>query len=923
MEQPPKLLPNEIRLLNLLPGKWSDPIHCTWRIVSLDGNPKYKALSYVWGRSKHSQPICLNGSPIHITRHLRRALRQLRNDNEAVCLWVDAVCINQSDDEEKTEQVKMMGKIYAQSQEVVVYLGDAFSPSFSQSFTTPSDTTDAMSHTMTPKDCYSTSAFNEIDTGLVWRRPLSHKDGSYLVCFIQFLADGVDIKRFIAGTDQGSLEDVMEALRLFLSAVSWWKRVWVIQEVVIASRIMILYGSMIAPWETFVKAANRVQENARKEIPSLTPSDMKVLVEFSRRIRGIESIRNRWKSPEQITLLQLLRQFSGRKATDPRDKVYALLGLAKDKPSVEPNYGAAELDVLTDTTLDIISRSGSLDVLAGDFTMKDNNALPSWIPDWSSPPDAFIQSRIENVKYYNACKGSPVYVQLQASKELSAVYEYITQLNSKQGEGDKPDDVISNWIHTHWPSLASSPWADPLRAYQNGYIDREQCLEVIEAYYNTRGGPGCLRHHGKGVVSLPGLLIDSVIVVGETMWSDTELIPTIIAWHAMMGRSIIWEDFESTICADLVSDTATGQCRRLSPRDRDLIRTWLAKEVSHHSVPVDTSLGRQLNSLGIDVSDLGAHDSYSSSIRSFIMQATYRRKFFFTANGRTGLGPVGTEIDDTVCIFPGAKTPFILRRRPTGVGGVGGGRYRYPFIRLAMKAHEILGDCYVHRLMDGEAMHDWEDVGSNYNRLEIESHISVHQKTREDLKLAGVKWKKQADYWHQRAEAWQVANSALWRDFIGRESMLNPDIPHRREPPNRDYENLVKNYKNVKKTFNETWMVWQEMYAYDEFSIWQTTFRKWHNRLHASNSALREWKSSKLRWQDSLRDYIQVFPSGSVESKGLVHVLRKAVETVDSMLPSETMYLLTGVHIETGEQEKLAMEILGPILDKVAMVVLV
>ncbi|KAE8420061.1 hypothetical protein BDV36DRAFT_122152 [Aspergillus pseudocaelatus] len=182
----------------------------------------------------------------------------------------------------------------AQCQEVVVYLGDAFTPSFSQSFNTPSGTRDAISHTMTPHECYSTPAFNEIDTGPVWRRPLSHRDGSYLFCFIQLLADGVDMDRFPAGKNQGGLDEVTEALRLFLSAVAWWKRVWVIQEVVITSRIMILYGSMLAPWEMFVKAANRVHNNPQMEIPSLAVNDTKVLAEFSRRILSIESIRTRW-----------------------------------------------------------------------------------------------------------------------------------------------------------------------------------------------------------------------------------------------------------------------------------------------------------------------------------------------------------------------------------------------------------------------------------------------------------------------------------------------------------------------------------------------------------------------------------------------------------------------------------------------------
>ncbi|KAB8246757.1 heterokaryon incompatibility protein-domain-containing protein [Aspergillus flavus] len=481
------------------------------QILAFEEEPDGRALSYVWGRTKHSQPIYLNESPVYITRHLRRALRQLRSDSEAVCLWVDAVCINQSDDEEKTEQVKMMGKIYAQSQEVVVYLGHAFAPSFSQSFNHPSDTSDAIAHTITPHECYSTAALDEKDTGLVWRRQMSYKDGSYLFCFIQLLADGVDMNSFMAGKGQGSLDEVMEALRLFLSAVKWWKRVWVIQEVVIATRIMILYGSMIAPWEMFVQAANRVLGNSQMQISSLAVNDTKVLLEFSRRILSIESIRARWQSPEQITLLQLLRQFSGREATDPRDKVYALLGLAKDKPSVEPNYAASERDVFVGTALDIISRSKSLGVLTGDFTMKNNHALPSWIPDWSSPFEASIQSRAESVKHYTACKNSTIYVQLEESEEVSS-------------------------------------------AYQNCYIAPSRYREVVEKSYGPCGGHMCLRVHEQGRISLPALIVDPIMVVGETMWSDAVLTSTISSWLAVIAKySFLLEnmmtrdDFERTM----------------------------------------------------------------------------------------------------------------------------------------------------------------------------------------------------------------------------------------------------------------------------------------------------------------------------------------------------------------------------------------
>lgn len=824
MEQSEKLLSNEIRLLILLPGIWSDPIRCKWRVVSLNGKPEYKALSYVWGRSKHSQPIYLNGSPVFITRHLRRALRQLRSDSEAVCLWVDAVCINQSDDEEKTEQVKMMGKIYAQSQEVVVYLGDAFAPSFSQSFNHPSDTSDAIAHTITPHECYSTVALDEKDTGLVWRRQMSYKDGSYLFCFIQLLADGVDMNSFMAGKGQGSLDEVMEALRLFLSAVKWWKRVWVIQEVVIATRIMILYGSMIAPWEMFVQAANRVLGNSQMQISSLAVNDTKVLLEFSRRILSIESIRARWQSPEQITLLQLLRQFSGREATDPRDKVYALLGLAKDKPSVEPNYAASERDVFVGTALDIISRSKSLGVLTGDFTMKNNHALPSWIPDWSSPFEASIQSRAESVKHYTACKNSTIYVQLEESEEVSS-------------------------------------------AYQNCYIAPSRYREVIEKSYGPWGGHMCLRVHEQGRISLPALIVDPIMVVGETMWSDAVLTSTISSWLAVIAKySFLLEnmmtrdDFERTMCADLVFDAVTGQSQRLSPSDRDLIGCWLAREVPYYR---KRHLLRPYR-LMADTADLSAQTLSSNSIRSSIIQATYRRRFFITAHGRIGLGPATMEKGDRVCVLPGGRTPFILRRHRDGriLRRSPDGFELYVEFPTAC---ELLGDCYVRGLMDGEGMSRWERVRSSHSRSNIEVlgkpgipggpdvHFGDHEKKCADLQEAGTRWHGQAMYWYHEAKQWQDAYSAFWEQLKESESLLRGDHSSRWRIASQDYDIVCQSWARVQSIWEGRLKACREfLYPTGAFD-WQTIYREWHDNMQLLDSAILAWQSTQTCSQHSLQ----------------------------------------------------------------------
>lgn len=102
----------EVRVLKLLPGGWSDVIQCQMSRVLLEENPDYEALSYVWGDSLLKYKILVNGVLYPITTNLYLALRRLRCVDAARTIWVDAVCINQADTEEKTRQVSIRGEIY-------------------------------------------------------------------------------------------------------------------------------------------------------------------------------------------------------------------------------------------------------------------------------------------------------------------------------------------------------------------------------------------------------------------------------------------------------------------------------------------------------------------------------------------------------------------------------------------------------------------------------------------------------------------------------------------------------------------------------------------------------------------------------------------------------------------------------------------
>ena len=116
---------DEIRLITLAPGKWRDPIECNLQIASLDSNPTYEALSYVWGDASLRRWIHLKKSNFDVSKSLEVALRHLRHEDSERVMWIDAICINQSDNAEKSEQVKRMQFIYARTSHLVVWVGEA------------------------------------------------------------------------------------------------------------------------------------------------------------------------------------------------------------------------------------------------------------------------------------------------------------------------------------------------------------------------------------------------------------------------------------------------------------------------------------------------------------------------------------------------------------------------------------------------------------------------------------------------------------------------------------------------------------------------------------------------------------------------------------------------------------------------------
>ena len=121
----------EIRLLRLQPHSLAKPLSGSLEIIRLhddDGSvsTQFEALSYFWGNEAADCTFLLNGTPFSIKPNLQGALRELSKGKVERLLWVDAICINQADINERNEQVRMMSSIYRQATRVVIWMGPRF-----------------------------------------------------------------------------------------------------------------------------------------------------------------------------------------------------------------------------------------------------------------------------------------------------------------------------------------------------------------------------------------------------------------------------------------------------------------------------------------------------------------------------------------------------------------------------------------------------------------------------------------------------------------------------------------------------------------------------------------------------------------------------------------------------------------------------
>ncbi|KAK2031669.1 hypothetical protein LX32DRAFT_680988 [Colletotrichum zoysiae] len=515
-----------IRLLTLHPGDASAELSCTLQSTPLESAPEYEAVSYAWGSEGFTDSLAVSSSPerttdegvVSITPNVTCLLRSLRRAAEPRVLWIDAICINQTDTPERSVQVQQMRNIYTRALRTVIWLGPAAEDGGSDlalaflkkmaiykknlerghwinGERVASDTTSETGSARpwvgsAPSEASSDDKEDEDDAGendadssddqsargasivgddaeplagfsrasSLFDRDADAEAGraersglcmSKFTILRDFIRGRVDEMRWKASgnyqyyitlgywnpltrrrrkqrwesgmaawQDNFNVSHVAFGIPVLYendmypffheryhsrwAAVDelldrpWWSRTWVVQEVWSASsRAVLQCGQRTIKWKTFQKAMS--YEEAWDDMGGLMKERDDPRFASWGRLKRRYGLANHLCKMRLIDgrLSDLLWNTWDRDAQDPRDKVFAVLGLVSRGEGhrlLRPDYGKSTRRVFCEAARDIVRAEESLDILlaagGGPRAPCDGGSLPSWVPDWRREANA-------------------------------------------------------------------------------------------------------------------------------------------------------------------------------------------------------------------------------------------------------------------------------------------------------------------------------------------------------------------------------------------------------------------------------------------------------------------------------------------------------------------------------------------------------
>ncbi|OAL44096.1 hypothetical protein IQ07DRAFT_252994 [Pyrenochaeta sp. DS3sAY3a] len=590
------ILPDQksIRILNLYPGDWDDPIQCSLSTVNLDDETQnFEAISYAWGEVSGSRKITCNDAELMITKSLHDALqvfRPLRSDGVAARLWADGICIDQGNTSEKNHQVKLMGRIYSGASKVLIWLGHADSALVQECL----DMICRLAHVQFTKEYGPQKVIlTERDEYYDLEIQYNHRDSWNSAHIIHRPATFV--------YDSNSLTPLRH-----LFACEWFQRLWVVQELALSQTAEVFWGNGSIDGRLIGLMVENICDS---------PDFNYELSRISQHCISLWAMK--WAvDSKQKSLHDILRVTRRFDATDPRDKVFGLTGLIVNSPDhpqdllLEPDYGITKHEVYHQAVRRVLMIDRDVNVLAAVHHGQEiDEDWTSWVPDWA-------RQDTPSYAYWNgkSSGGTRPIISFPDCTICEAKKQY--QLSVK--------GIIIHVVQSLAKDISTSynlNWEHPVRAR---YLQR-----LVNKY------------HGQN---------------SEESLACT-MTPTMNQEHRLQGdRPPLVGMFNA-------------------------FKTW---DITKYEFDVFPHL------------DLYKENTTRDEAFQFFQMASSclcQRRVFVTKTGMLGAGPAAVREGDIVVVIFGGSFPFLLR--PTA----------------DEQHYRLVGECYVHDIMDGQAVKKWQDSG--------------------------------------------------------------------------------------------------------------------------------------------------------------------------------------------------------------------
>ena len=656
----PLLKATSFRFLELQAGTGSNPLVCRLHSADITNVPRYTALSYAWGDPDDTLSLQCEDRALSITRSLEEALRHLRNDSDPIKLWVDAVCINQADLDERIQQVKLMAEIYHYADLVLVWLGQ-------------------------DEEDIAQAAFSNIEVQVDYLREFTARDGE------------VGTTRWVPVPE--SLDPVIELCRR-----PWFHRSWTVQEVGLAKRVVLHWGQAELDWHKFSINAMFLKRCFKQWL-----EDNGMYDDVDRAVRIYSTFLPRER--QQTRLLYILDDLRPQAASDNRDKVYACLA----HPSAKTNTG--KTIPITRESCDPANRDSYDDwrnlalIINGSFYDRILTRLDEDLnyPPRPPSPDAFSPKKLLSRKMPkfpgSRFKPGPSFITPDYRKSVVDVYQDVALQLIERSDSLEVLSAVQHGAPLPEIGPCFPSWI-PRWDLDIGtrMLGRAACPDFAAG----NRSPIITPTQDKSILAVKAVMVDYVGIHTKDPIDKALLDPYnmnnpffIMCHDAGINRP---DPFDYPKIAVQINFST-------SSRQQAYCETWVAGKKALGDIDGPRALNRmadfrtyQLRAMDYVLRNEDwdeetikcmrrlrseAQGGSAERYQSCMAEVCHQRKFFITRAGFFGLGPGIMESGDTVCVILGMDVPSIVRRKQ-------GHRFQY------------IGECYVNGLMNGQATSAWQ-----------------------------------------------------------------------------------------------------------------------------------------------------------------------------------------------------------------------